>query len=266
MPPVADASEPNVAAVPLRREYKKAPLLEVVLEIRTLLDDSTDRDALLRALERLSEGDEERFVERRKLMEGELSISVDATGAPPVTAMTRQQQGHEFRNPRHAELFQARLNAFSYHKLQPYSRWEEFRLQGRRLWERYRAIAKPTRVGRIGLRYINRIDLPPGSELKDYLLTFPEIAPGVPQQLSRYTMQLVIPQADIPGTELQLRQGTVAPPRPDVVSVLLDIDLIQVLDVAGYSDELWDHFERLHARQNAIFEYSITDKTRALFA
>ena len=57
-----------------------------------------------------------------------------------------------------------------------------------------RAYGSPKKVIRLGLRYINRIEIPlPMRDFKDYILTVPEIAPGVPQGLERFFMRLVIP-------------------------------------------------------------------------
>ena len=50
------------------------------------------------------------------------------------------------------------------------------------------------KVIRLALRYINRIEIPlPMRDFKDYILTVPEIAPGVPQGLERFFMRLIIP-------------------------------------------------------------------------
>ena len=260
MPPVANAPERRTSA-PTRRHYSRSPVLEAVIEIRVELPDDV-REETLRAARA---GDEARYPDVVPVMQGAVNINLDATGStPPTTSATAQRAGYLFRGP--AELFQATRDGFSYHKLAPYSEWESCRDEARRLWAKYRHVARPRRLTRLGLRYVNRLDLPTPAELKDYLLTFPEIAPGPPQFLSGYMMQLSIPQPDLPGAVLVMRQGLVGAPAPGVASLLLDIDLAYVLNLSGDSDEFWHVFEELHNRQIATFESCITDKTRELIS
>ena len=79
-------------------------------------------------------------------------------------------------------------------------------------------------------------------------------------------MQLTIAQPDIAGAVCVMRQGLLAPSRPDVASILLDIDVYQAVDLLGSTHELWRLFEILHARENEIFEGSITDRTRDIIS
>lgn len=44
--------------------------------------------------------------------------------------------------------------------LRPYSNWEDFSTAAFNYLEKYIALAKPLLITRIGLRYINRVDLP----------------------------------------------------------------------------------------------------------
>ena len=64
----------------------------------------------------------------------------------------------------------------------------------KQLWLHYVDLARPVSVARIALRYINRIEIPlPFEDYKEYVLTIPEIAPGIPQGLAHFFMRLEIP-------------------------------------------------------------------------
>jgi uncharacterized protein (TIGR04255 family) len=54
-------------------------------------------------------------------------------------------------------------------------------------------VARPTKVTRIAVRYVNRIEIPAGVDFKEYILTGPEIAHGIPQTLDNFFMRLEIP-------------------------------------------------------------------------
>lgn len=121
------------------------------------------------------------------------------------------------------------------------------------------------KVIRLAVRYINRIDLPlPVHDLKDYLRTVPEVSPDLPQGLAGYFMQVAIPQEDIKSTVL-LNETIVPPAKPDVVSVVLDIDIFRTEDLPSEEEPMWGLFEELRIRKNSVFEACITDRTRELF-
>jgi uncharacterized protein (TIGR04255 family) len=249
------------AAVLTRRHYARSPIVEAVIEIRAVLPNAVGDDALAS----VKTGEEERYPELLPVTEGAVNVTLDATGStPPTTSATTTRVGFLCRG--RGELFQVKRYGLSYHKLAPYSDWETCRDEAKRLWLKYGQATNPVRLIRLGLRYVNRLDLPAPGRLEDYLRTYPELAPGLPQLLSAYMMQLSIPQPDMRGTVLVMRQGLVTAPGPDLASVALDIDLAHVTDIEGQSDEVWPVFEQLHSRQIDTFESCITDKTRELIS
>jgi uncharacterized protein (TIGR04255 family) len=192
-------------------------------------------------------------------MYGEVSIGPNAE-----SSARHMQVGHMFVSEDEKQIFQARMDGFTFSRLAPYDRWEPFQAEAQRLWEIYRRHVEPTAIIRAAVRYINRLDLPfPFVELKDYLRTTPEVSPDFPRgALSGYVMQLHIPQDDI-GAMLILSQALVPPPEgTEITSVLLDIDLFKEISTAVDEDTLWEVFETLHARKNVLFEACITDLTR----
>jgi uncharacterized protein (TIGR04255 family) len=149
-------------------------------------------------------------------------------------------------------------------RLAPYEGWQPLRDEAKRLWVAFREKTQPTKVTRLAVRYINRLDMPSQSELKDYLRTSPEVSPELPQGLSGFFMQLTLPQPDIRGT-LVLNEAGVPSGRPEVASVVLDIDLFREEDVGQSEEWIWDYLESLRRRKNEIFEACITDRLRELF-
>jgi uncharacterized protein (TIGR04255 family) len=77
------------------------------------------------------------------------------------------------------------LDGFAMSRLAPYENWNAVRDEARRLWDIYRSIAKPSKLIRLAVRYINRIDMPlPLGDFKDYLRTVPDVSPDLPQGLA----------------------------------------------------------------------------------
>ena len=129
----------------------------------------------------------------------------------------------------------------------------------------YRSVAKPTKVTRLAVRYVNRLDLPlPVADLKEYLRTVPEVSSDLPQNLAGYFMQLRIPQVDIKSL-LLLNQAIIDPAKPGVASVVLDNDVFRDDDPPTDEQGVGDFFEVLRKRKNDVFEACITDRARELF-
>jgi uncharacterized protein (TIGR04255 family) len=161
---------------------------------------------------------------------------------------------------------QFRVNGFTFSRLAPYQTWEQFRNEAAELWSSYRAIVGPLPIVRVGLRYVNQLDLPADlRDFRDFIRSYPEISSDLPQQLAGFFMQVQIPQQEL-GAMLILNESMVPPPRPDIVSVVLDIDVFkQGLELESDRD-LWSTMETLRLRKNLVFEGCITNNTRELIS
>jgi len=123
---------------------------------------------------------------------------------------------------------------------------------------------KPSKITRIALRYINRIEVPlPFGDFKEYILTNPEIAPKLPQSLDHFYMQLVVQKPEILARAV-ITQTMETPTEKNLLPLVLDID---VFKEALYTDEktMWDDIEKLRTFKNDIFFDSVTDKAKELF-
>jgi uncharacterized protein (TIGR04255 family) len=239
------------------KHYAKAPLTEAILDIRVELSSEIGPSRLVEVFH----GQEETYSKQEEIfiVHGQMSVG-------PQISARQTSNGYRFVSKDGREIFQARLDGFTFHRLAPYQAWELFRDEARRLWNAYKSIAAPKNVTRIGVRYINRIDLPlPIADFKDYLRTVPEVSPSMPQGLSGYFMQLQIPQVDL-NAKLVLNQALIPPPAPKMVSVLLDIDLFSDSDLPTDEQGLWERFEGFRNRKNKVFEACITERVRRLIA
>ena len=54
-------------------------------------------------------------------------------------------------------VVQFNKDSFVFSRLKPYEDWEKFSQEALRLWEIYCELPEPTEIGRIGLRFINRL-------------------------------------------------------------------------------------------------------------
>jgi len=242
------------------KPYPKAPITEAIIDLRV----EPRAELSLEELEGVRIGEEARYPRLNKIFQTEGTITVQ-DGVPPSATAQHQLLGYRFTSEDGKAIWQSRRDGFTFSQLAPYASWEPFRDEARRLWMLFRDRSAPVAVERLAVRYINRIDIPsPSIDLKDYFRTSPEISPDLPQSLAGFFMQLSIPQSDLCGQAL-INQTIIPQSRDDVVSVVLDIDLIRAADVPNTEDAIWDLFEKLRVRKNEVFEACITDTTRRLF-
>ncbi|MCA1595197.1 MAG: TIGR04255 family protein [Chloroflexi bacterium] len=234
--------------------YSRAPITEAVIDVRIT------PGAPLDGLSVVGEGEEERYPLRKELLQVHGQIDI---GPHPNTSAGQRPCGNLFISRDERQACQFRTDGFAFSRLAPYETWEALRDEAGRLWNRYRSRLGAFDITRVGLRYINRIDIPfPQVELKDYFNTTPEVAPQLHYNaLSAYYMQLQIPQPDLDAT-LIIRETFSEPSTTGVVSVILDIDLFVEASIG--EEELWPRLESLRVRKNEVFEASITDHTREL--
>ncbi len=240
-----------------RAHYSHAPITEAIIDLRV-----TPREGLtLSTVENARCGEEQSYpeVQRVTTAHGQFEI-----GDKIAASATQQHTGYVFASADKKQVVQTRLDGFTFSRLAPYEQWEPFRDEARRLWSLYRERVGPAEVTRLAVRYINRFDLPGAKiELKDFFRTTPEISPDLPQLLSSFFLRMVIPQDDLHG-HLLINQTIVPPGKPDVTSVVLDIDLFRDLELPNNEEEIWRFFEQLHTRKNDVFEACITDRAREL--
>jgi uncharacterized protein (TIGR04255 family) len=162
-----------------------------------------------------------------------------------------------------------RQNTFICSRLAPYTGWEDFFARAVQAWEIWRKSAGRTTFTRIGVRYVNRIDIPVENpetlvKLEDYLNVFPKSPDDLGAPLSAYAMQVVRPLGEDDCT-LALTTATVPSPLIGFASIALDLDVFRDANLPLRDDEMWDLLTRIRRHKNRVFESCITGRTRALF-
>jgi uncharacterized protein (TIGR04255 family) len=243
-----------------REIFPNAPITEALLDIRVTLPENTS----LEQLAMLHEIVKDHYPNKRERKMWQSAIHVKDQG-PEVVKPSGGTDGYLFSSSDGKNIVQSRLDGFTFNRLKPYDRWESFRDESYQLWQKYIKVAAPTQITRVALRYINRIEIPlPFRDFKDYILTTPEIAPGLPQGLARFFFQLAMPIAEIPA--LAIITETMEPvTETKRLPFILDIDVVReaAFDVNG--QQAWATLDKLHDVKNDIFFKSITPKAKELF-
>jgi uncharacterized protein (TIGR04255 family) len=242
--------------------YKNAPITEALIDVRVELRAEFEFEQL-HAIKSLVANE----YPREELV---TMATARISFGPEVHSSTQHKKiGLKLWSVGDKQVFQARLDGFTFSRLEPYETWERLRDEARRLWDIYRESVKPTRITRIAVRYINQLILPgERAEPEDYFKTYPYLTPDLPRELrdfGPFVMSLQLPQPDLKGT-LVINEASAQPKRPDTLSIILDIDLFVEQPEIDDEESLWGLFQRLRERKNLYFEACITDRTRELIS
>ncbi len=239
----------------------RAPITEATIDIQVALSPDVNLE-MLRAFYR---GLERRFPLVEDRIRFGATVEVNKAAVPKMTSQGPTPDGLLMRSESEALVVQARLDGFSVNKLAPYEKWDVLRGQAQELWQRYLEMAHPVAVKRLAVRYINRIELEPGVDFKESILTIPEIALGIPQGLPEYFMRLVIPHES--GSTAIVTEASLPRTHEDLPAMLFDIDVFRFTNIlAGDFEEIWPLLEELRAYKNMIFFNSITPKQMEKYA
>lgn len=242
--------------------FRNAPLTEALLDIRVKLPSEIN----LQILARFQDIIRDRFPERKEriVFRGQLQIKSGST--PELLSPSSGPLGYLFNSADGKKLVQARLDGFTFNKLKPYESWNALRDEAKDLWNHYLDIAKPKSITRVALRYINRIEMPlPIRDFKDYILTVPEVAPEMPQELENFLMRLTVPDTKTRATAIVTETIDKISEGQETLPLIFDIDVMMSIVADPKSNEIWALFEDLHDFKNRIFFQSITDKAKELF-
>ena len=206
--------------------FRNAPITEALIDIRALAG------VTLTELEKLHSRIQDKYPEKRSRTMWEGAVRLEGE-KQPITTTRHQVDGYFFTSSDGKQVAQFRLDGFSFSRLHPYSEWNKVYSEAKRLWDIYRANAKPALVNRLGTRYINSIVIPSKNfDYDDYFTAAPKIPQGLPQLLSHFFTRLVIPFPDQGATALVMQTPSV---KPDPVNstVILDIDVFAEVNLTS---------------------------------
>jgi uncharacterized protein (TIGR04255 family) len=127
---------------------------------------------------------------------------------------------------------------------------------------------KPEFIEMLGLNYINRIGLPGGVEISDYLRAYIQVPPELPQilEVHNFQVQMVDPESQA-RMSIVVSFGSID--AKERIPVTLNVQAFKLFvnrasaDVT--EDEVWATFDRLRELKNLVFESCISDKVREDF-
>lgn len=242
----------------MTKHYKNSPISEAVCEFQFGQDSPWDFTVPGLVYEKVRET----FPNRSQIARVTMGISANEGeigpqfGAMPVMRFTRKDEKAHI---------QVGTHLLSVHHLSPYSSWREFLPLIKSAFEAYREVASPKSIHRIGLRYINTIELAGSSiSLEDYFEFRPYIGPDLPQNIGPFAISVQLPLENSRDV-LNLQMVSQAGVSSDVAIIILDLDYFLVKSGAVGIDEVFEWVDVAHTHIEDIFEASITEQLKQKF-
>ena len=253
----------------MTQQYPNPPVREVVCEFRYEEDGNWDGASPGLVYAALSDEFPHRLVEDRPAPPPEPSAQASRLLPPGV-----QQVGLRvvpelplrfWREGDESGVFSVAPYRLSASHFKPYPSWGVFKELVLKGVEAYQGVLNPTRVNRVGLRYINGIsvgDLP--VRLEEFFNFYPFVGPTVGRDLSRFHCLIQMPFED--GRDSLLLQMVSSPPSEEQgAEFVLDLDYFLAPQNHLELDETTEWLEKAHINLQSVFEGCLTESARELF-
>jgi uncharacterized protein (TIGR04255 family) len=242
----------------ISRKYRKPPVSEAVCEFR--FEPSSTWDLTIPGL--IYDRIKQDFPKRKLAKAVEFSVVAGPEGIAQQSMTTDRMQ---FLREDEKALIQVDRDLLAINHLKPYPTWETFLPLIRQGFEAYIQVTNPRAIHRIGLRYINRIEIPgKRAELQDYLELRPSIGPDLPQDFGPFLVKVGIPYSE--GQDiLSLQSASAIPHVLETIPVVLDLDYYLAVPGRVPLEDAFSWIETAHTRVEEAFEACITDRLRVMF-
>ncbi len=244
-----------------QRSYKRPPVAEAAIELR--FENPISQSDLERAAARLEK--------EYPISETELAQTVTVDNLAGSATFSSTWQGIKRSSVDRTDVTIFRTGTLVVGHLAPYRGWEHLFERIKNAWLALaRATGENIALSRIGVRYINRVDIPENNgddiSLFNYVRFHPQAPEGLIENvpITEYYSHVVYPMPE-DGFAVRLVAASALSPLVYHKSLIFDIDVFRDHDLPRKVDEVWQQLSVMRDRKNMIFEMCVTDKARELF-
>ncbi|MBW8303009.1 MAG: TIGR04255 family protein [Brevundimonas sp.] len=236
--------------------YAKPPITEAVIEIRA--GDPLAEAKVRKAAKAIGK----RYRQTEELREFTMTVGSNAPVASKVVGFRLVSEDALF-------VAQPRKKGLAFSALAPYPGWTAFTAEFTEVWKLWKKGTGGQRTDRIGVRFLNRIDIPheEGKTLDsdDYLSVGIRLPLSTGNFSNAWQVGSLCP---VQGTRFMVRIqcGTVKAAILNAASYSLDLDFYCEVDVPQSDNDILALLDEVKPIKNRVFEECITDKTRALLS
>jgi uncharacterized protein (TIGR04255 family) len=239
--------------------YKKAPILEAVLEFRW---SSVKPLEELREVLKIPAFENFEEPKPRRLMSA--TFDVENGGV----SQGIQQLGFDLALKDGTERIFLEESKFVFIQSAPYDQWGYFSSRALALLEPAVQALGISEFTYVGVRFVNRIDIPlsdTGDFNTDDYITIKFDGPRRDKGIIDEFQMRVVKPTEKDGISYALVVATSPPPLPDYAGIVVDIDVFSQNPVPAYGANLVTILATMRGEKNDLFERCLTDKARDLF-
>ena len=242
----------------MSRKYSRPPIVEALCEFQFVPEQPWDMTIVGLFYEKIKE----EFPEKQQQTRFEIGFRKKEGGVEQKVGSSPRMQ---FLSKDKTILVQTGPDLLVINHLRPYPTWHKFCPIILRNLKQYQKIACPKSFKRIGLRYINKIEIAEKSvELIDYFNYYPFLPEKLPQIHEAFNVRVEIPFAE--GRDrLILTLASTLSEKPDSIAFVLDLDYVIVSPEKVEIEKIEEWIEKAHTEIENGFEACITEKCRDLF-
>lgn len=243
----------------VRRRYKNPPIEEALVEFRMAPGQEWDLTIPGKLHEKVKDAYPGK-PRQQKL----LQASFQAVQGQPAGFAVQEGIGRvQLIDAEAKKLLSLGPDVLSINVLRPYDGWEHFKPRVERALRSYVEVSGAERVSRIGVRYINRVDLAAVAvDLATHFCCGPAVPPGLPTRVGGFLNRAELVYED--DVKLVVTFATIDAPAGSS-AFLLDLDVIWEGSEPLGIDAALAKVDDLHEREAEAFEAHITDTTRGVF-
>ena len=244
-------------------KYNNSPIIESICEFR--FTEATNWDITVPGL--IFEDVRTEYPHKEQRTTQEISLSPIASGSNKAAGQIKRSDFAVFYTEDRKSLIQIGPRILSTSRLKPYQTWNDFKSQISYAFGKLGGRVELKGVQRIGLRYINMINIPmiDGKVEEDNYFDFrPNYGPELPQLHADFTVGSIFPfhnERDLCKIELR----TVVPEITDHISFLLSIDYFLAESGSIPADKSMEWVEDAHKEIEKLFEGCILPPLREIF-
>jgi len=243
-----------------QQHYSRPPITEAVVEVR--FAEPINPSAVRRASNAFATS----YPNEEMVKNVGFQVEVSSLSNVQPTAQINQEMGYRRSSHDLTEISVIWPSNYALSQLAPYPGWDAYFARFKRDWETFRHVTNNRKIIRIGVRFINRIDVrvtEPIIEQSEYLNVYPQ-TPDLLGPMQAYGVQAQIVLADI-DCSLSVNSSSVPSPLLGHVSFILDLDIYREVETPQRDDGVYTLLNDIRFKKNEVFEACITNQARELF-
>jgi uncharacterized protein (TIGR04255 family) len=242
-----------------RPPYTKAPITESIIHVSAVTEAAPEE--LQTLISRLA-GD---YPQQESL--ATIDVMMNTTGG--AEKVEQHAQGYRLRSTDQSDIVIIFPDGVAAARLAPYLGWTHLRERARSIWAQWPRNKAFRGLKRLGIRHVNRVDVPLKKiktlDIDSYIKFGPHVPTFPKEPLTGYLVQATRPTG-LENWSVSITSTMMpSPPLIDHISFVLDIDVFRTEQIPCDDAALWNCIDAVRPLKNAIFEACITDETRKLF-